>query len=91
MIIPVRCFTCNMVLGSKYRRYQEIINSGHKDVIDETVQSILDQPDQQDHQLEQEELKGGNTLTQKAFRELEIKRYCCRRHLLTHIDLVDKI
>ena len=28
---------------------------------------------------------------QKAFSELEIKRYCCRRHLLTHIDLVDKI
>ena len=27
----------------------------------------------------------------QAFAELKLKRYCCRRHLLSHIDLVDKI
>lgn len=27
----------------------------------------------------------------EAFVKLGLKRYCCRRHLLTHIDLVDVI
>jgi DNA-directed RNA polymerase I, II, and III subunit RPABC5 len=27
----------------------------------------------------------------EAFIKLGLKRYCCRRHLLTHIDLVDVI
>ena len=78
MIIPVRCFTCNMVLGSKYRRYLEIINSegGGEGDTDSLSIGLKDSKE---------------TLTQKAFRELEINRYCCRRHLLTHIDLVDKI
>ena len=25
MIIPVRCFTCNRVIGSKYKKYLELI------------------------------------------------------------------
>ena len=25
MIIPVRCFTCNRVIGSKYEKYLQII------------------------------------------------------------------
>ena len=77
MIIPVRCFTCNAVIASKYRRYLEIISEEegkHKDSDDESVQESVQE-----------------NATQKAFQELEVKRYCCRRHLLTHIDLVDKI
>ena len=27
----------------------------------------------------------------EALDQLQIKRYCCRRMLLTHVDLVDKI
>jgi DNA-directed RNA polymerase subunit N (RpoN/RPB10) len=26
-----------------------------------------------------------------ALDELGLKRYCCRRHLLTHVDLIDKL
>ena len=28
MIIPVRCFTCNRVLASKYEKYLEIVSAG---------------------------------------------------------------
>ena len=77
MLVPVRCFTCNMVLASKYRRYLEILAENADENIEETASGG-------------EELKKENA-TQKAFRELEITRYCCRRHLLSHIDLVDKI
>ena len=74
MIIPVRCFTCNSLIGSKYSRYLEIKenvkkNSDEKQSIEDT-ESI------------------SNT---KAFEELKIQRYCCKRHLLAHIDLVNNI
>ena len=78
MIIPVRCFTCNMVIASKYRRYLEIINSGGESSDEDSGVTLSDEGKPE-------------TLTQKAFRDLEINRYCCKRHLLTHIDLVDKI
>jgi DNA-directed RNA polymerase I, II, and III subunit RPABC5 len=27
----------------------------------------------------------------KALNELGLRRYCCRKHMLTHVDLMDKI
>jgi len=27
----------------------------------------------------------------KAFEELELNRYCCRRMLMTHVDLIEKL
>ena len=41
MIIPVRCFTCNRVLASKYLKYTEIINSETDKENLEAVENIL--------------------------------------------------
>jgi DNA-directed RNA polymerase subunit N (RpoN/RPB10) len=27
----------------------------------------------------------------QVLKELNLKRYCCRKHMLTHVDLIDKI
>ena len=56
MIIPVRCFTCNKIIASKYNKYLEMIQSGvsEKDALD----------------------------------KLGFERYCCRRMIISHIDLV---
>jgi DNA-directed RNA polymerase I, II, and III subunit RPABC5 len=27
----------------------------------------------------------------KVLNALSLKRYCCRKHMLTHVDLIDKI
>jgi len=56
MIIPVRCFTCNKVIGSKWKPYCELLKSGKSEC--------------------------------EALEELKIVRYCCRRMLLSHVDLV---
>ncbi len=88
MIIPVRCFTCNMIIGSKYRRYLEIIaeeEGKHKEK-GQGVDIISAATSVEGKQGQVEE-----SASQVAFDALNIKRYCCRRHLLTHIDLVDKI
>lgn len=56
MIIPVRCFTCGKVIGSKYVEFKERVEKG------EDPKEVLD--------------------------SLGIKRYCCRRMLLSHVDLL---
>ena len=75
MIIPIRCFTCNKILGSLYKKYSELleINNGKEESIEE---------------LEEITIEKSNV---KIFEKLNIDRYCCRRHLMSHIDLIQKI
>lgn len=38
MLIPVRCFTCNKVVGNKYEKYKKLINEdglSKKDALDQ--------------------------------------------------------
>lgn len=74
MIIPVRCFTCNMVIGSKYRLYHELLKEKETSSKDEEVADTEEKETQHE-----------------VFDKLGLTRYCCRRHMLSHIDLVDKI
>jgi DNA-directed RNA polymerase subunit N (RpoN/RPB10) len=32
-----------------------------------------------------------DTAEQKVLNTLGLTRYCCRKHMLTHVDLIDKI
>jgi DNA-directed RNA polymerase I, II, and III subunit RPABC5 len=59
MIIPVRCFTCNKVIGHKWKEYQNMLGEG---------------------------ITPGEALDQIGF-----KRYCCRRVMLGHVDMIDKL
>tara|TARA_Y100001970_G_C14253019_1_gene873176 strand:+ start:39 stop:272 length:234 start_codon:yes stop_codon:yes gene_type:complete len=77
MIIPVRCMTCGKVLGDKWVKYLELVEK-YKDNKDD---NILD--------INVSNVK--TTAEGKALDELKLKRYCCRRHMLTHVDLVDII
>ena len=81
MIIPVRCMTCNMVLGSKYQAYLDALAS--KNVDPNSSDEII--------QLREDRTPETNTPVQDIFKDLGISRYCCRRHLLAHVDLIDDI
>jgi DNA-directed RNA polymerase subunit N (RpoN/RPB10) len=78
MIIPVRCFTCNRVIGSKYKKYQEKI----KELNLQNENIISGDPDID---------LSKKTPYQEVFEQLGIDRYCCKRHLLTNVDLIEKI
>ncbi len=75
MIIPIKCVTCGMVLADKYRYYKnEVIK-----------QKIL-----QNKELEEEYLTTSNaekTIEGRLLDELKIVKMCCRRHMLTHVDI----
>jgi DNA-directed RNA polymerase subunit N len=76
MIIPVKCFTCGMVLADKYRYYQgEVrkikLSKGLN--IDKVVY------------LTKEKVE--KTPEGEVLDSLGLTNVCCRRHMLTHVDI----
>ena len=82
MIIPVRCFTCNKVIGDKYSTYLLKIQEAQKSNPDSNI--IID-TNTIKNGLVEESYQG------KILNDLEIKRYCCRRMFFTQVDIVDII
>jgi len=76
MIIPVKCFTCGKVLGNKYRFYQREINKRKISKSLEVDKIIYLNEDNMDKTAEGEVLD-----------LLGLNKYCCRRHMLTHVDI----
>jgi DNA-directed RNA polymerase subunit N (RpoN/RPB10) len=79
MIIPIRCFTCSMVLADKYRYYLEEVRKKKlaKKMGDANLDKIMYlTKDVQDKTPEGEVLD-----------ELGLTKMCCRRHFLTHVDI----
>ena len=90
MIIPVRCFTCNRVIGDKWFKYQELIQEVDESVEDSEGESVESEVKDKQSKVLLHNLKNK---TKQAFilDKLGLTRYCCRRHLLAHIDLIDEI
>ena len=59
MLSPVRCYSCNKVVGNKWISYNKKLDEGI------SAKDALDQ--------------------------LGLKRMCCRRIILTHVELIDKL
>jgi DNA-directed RNA polymerase subunit N (RpoN/RPB10) len=76
MIIPIKCFTCGNVLADKYRFFQEEVRriklaKGLN--VDKVVYLTKDKI---------EKTPEGSVLD-----ELGLNNVCCRRHMLTHVDI----
>lgn len=77
MIIPVKCFTCGNVLADKYNYYiRQIAQEKSKNGQD--VNAVI--------YLTQDNIK--KTIEGKVMDDLGLKKICCRRHFLTHVDIV---
>ena len=76
MIIPVKCFSCGKVLGNKYRYYQREIEKRKLSKSMELDKVIYLTKDNMDKTPEGEVMD-----------ELGLTKYCCRRHLLTHVNI----
>ena len=76
MIIPVKCFTCGKVLADKYRYYLEEVRKDKKD-------NNLDE----DSVIYFTKENTAKTAEGKVLDQLGLTRMCCRRHMLTHVDI----
>lgn len=77
MIIPVRCMNCGKLLADKYDYYQRRLR--------ELKGSKYAEPTY----FEGKEIP--ETPEAKVFKELSLTRYCCRKTMLTHVDLIEKL
>jgi DNA-directed RNA polymerase I, II, and III subunit RPABC5 len=76
MIIPVKCFTCGTVLANKYRYYLEEVRR-MKIANDQDTNKVV-----YFTQKNMEKTPEGIVLD-----KLRLFNVCCRRHMLTHVDI----
>jgi DNA-directed RNA polymerase subunit N (RpoN/RPB10) len=76
MIIPVKCFTCGNVLANKYRWFLEQVRAKKLVKGDNPEKVIYLTKDRVEKTVE------GDVLD-----ELRLTNICCRRHMLTHVDI----
>lgn len=77
MIIPVKCFTCGMVLADKYRYYVNRVRQMKKAEDGGKTDKVTYLT-----ATNREKTPEGQVLD-----ELGLTKMCCRRHLLTHVDI----
>ena len=76
MIIPVKCFTCGTVLADKYRFYQAEVKK-IKIQRGESVEKVI--------YLTKTNVD--KTAEGEVLDTIGLKNVCCRRHMLTHVDI----
>jgi DNA-directed RNA polymerase subunit N (RpoN/RPB10) len=72
MIIPIKCFTCGTILADKYEFYLEKVAEFKKTSTE--VQYFS-------------EHNTAKTIEGRIMDELKLNKPCCRRHMLTHVDI----
>jgi len=75
MIIPVKCFTCGNVLGDKYRFYVREVRKVKSSNDDFSKVTYLTQSNME------------KTAEGKILDKMGLNKICCRRHMLTHVDI----
>ena len=76
MIIPVKCFTCGGVLADKYRYFQEEVRR-RKLAKGESVFKVVYIT----------KARTQKTAEGEVLDDLGLTNVCCRRHMLTHVDI----
>jgi DNA-directed RNA polymerase I, II, and III subunit RPABC5 len=75
MIIPVRCMTCGKLLGNKYNYFQKRVRESRGS-------------------LEPISLDGKSipkTVEAEVYHELDLRRFCCKKSVGTHVEVIIKL
>jgi DNA-directed RNA polymerase I, II, and III subunit RPABC5 len=76
MLIPVKCFSCGTVLADLYRYFLREVRKMKRDK-DLEIDNVIYLT-----KIHTEKTPEGEVLDQ-----LNLKKMCCRRHMLTHVDI----
>ena len=81
MIIPIKRFTCGMVIADKYRFYVEEVRKKKfaKKANDASIN--IDKVVYLTKEFHEKTAEG------EVLDELNMTKMCCRRHFLTHVDI----
>jgi len=81
MIIPVRCYSCGKILANKYDYFQNELNR-KKLAMNTTEDPLIINVNAADIK---------KTIAGELMDELGLTRICCRKVLLTSINIIDEI
>jgi DNA-directed RNA polymerase subunit N (RpoN/RPB10) len=84
MIIPIRCFTCGKVLADKYDAYVKASQE-----LEEAVRKA--EAKGETHPAVHTNGSFDRIRKDDLFKEMGLTRYCCRRHMLGQVDMMDVI
>jgi|TARA_B110000211_G_C13984089_1_gene510848 DNA-directed RNA polymerase I, II, and III subunit RPABC5 len=76
MIIPIKCFTCGNVLADKYLYY-----------VKEVRKMKITQGTDMEEVVYLDSKKIKKTPEGLILDKLNLTKMCCRRHMLTHVDI----
>jgi len=76
MIIPIRCMSCGFIIADKWAYYKEELKKRRGGAEDRYYMDGTQIP---------------RTIELELMTKLGFKRPCCRKHFLTHVDLMEKI
>ncbi len=76
MIIPVKCVSCGEVLADKYQFYLELVR-----------RKKLNKGIDVDRLLYLTKENTAKTTEVEVLDDLGLTKMCCRRHMLTHVDI----
>jgi len=76
MLIPIKCYTCGKLIADKYKEYQDFLEEKNND---ESLKLKTNQID----------VKQQKSYESEILDKLGLTKYCCRRMLLTSVDLTD--
>ena len=85
MIIPVKCFTCGNVIGNKYLYYVNKVIELKKDknMDYENIQYLTNNEMDKNGKAKMVD----KSIEGQVLDELRLTKQCCRRHMLTHVDV----
>lgn len=83
MIIPIRCMTCGKVLADKWEYYKRETEALKKEAM--TASKTEDRADTSTTKYFTQ------PFTKDILDKLGLERYCCRRHMLGHVDIIDNL
>ena len=90
MLIPVRCYTCGKVVGDKWETYQKLVNDFRVKSASKEDKSIINPGE---FAIQSGEITDPSFRTPEgaALDTLKLERYCCRRMLLTHVNIIENV
>lgn len=89
MIIPIRCMNCGNILADKWLFYQQKVKELRANSNSSSSSSSSSANSSSTIYMDGKSVP--DTPENKVLNALGLRRYCCRKHMLTHVDLIDKI
>jgi DNA-directed RNA polymerase subunit N (RpoN/RPB10) len=81
MIIPVRCYTCGKLISNKYNHYENELRRKKLALNSNTDPLIIN--------INANDIK--KTIAGEILDELGLTRLCCRKVMLTSINIIEEI